>query len=245
MRDPDLLSARSEVALLHVRIKELTRQLRRAGDSSSHWANLKATYEQLEKAARSGNHETVKASLARIGEIIKAGAKTEAVWRDLTVAIEDKTRVATRENQRMKDLHQMMTVEQSMRLVGSLVLAVQKHVQDRRIQNAIGREISMVLAADGGFKPMLPAQAAQAEQPTQQEPGAVQGQAATGATPTAPVAPVTSPATVTATTEPTKPTDLAEPTEPASKQPSPYDELWGGSEPGQQSDKQSGQNPAG
>jgi len=155
MNDPDLLSARSESALLQVRIQEVVRRLR-SGESGALWKKLLETYSKLEASFAKGDVDVVAFLLSDIGKIIRQGNKQEKVWRELSQAIEDKTRIAARENTRQKELAQILTAEQAIKLISTVLLAVRKHVADRGIQNAIGREVELILNSDGSYRPLPP-----------------------------------------------------------------------------------------
>ena len=46
-------------------------------------------------------------------------------------------------------MEQTITSERAMLLVAALVDAVRRHVEDRRVLDAIGREVERLVAADG------------------------------------------------------------------------------------------------
>ena len=142
--DPTLLSARSDVALLYVRISELISQLH-TGESGSIWAGLRTAYAAVEEAIADRDLAGLIEGFQEMGNFIKAGSKEEATWHELAKAIQDKTRVAEREHRRLRDMHQMITAEQAQLLFHAVVGAIEKHIADRAVRAAIGVELEQLL----------------------------------------------------------------------------------------------------
>jgi len=141
----DLLSAREEVGLMRLRIQEILQQFEGGGGAKEQWAALIDVYGDLKAAFKSQDIEKVRRCLTAIGRIIESGNKTQMLWDDLRRAVEDKTRLAQREDQRLKNAHAAMTTEQVFVLIGALYSAVKEVVTDQRQLSEIGNRISGLL----------------------------------------------------------------------------------------------------
>jgi hypothetical protein len=146
--DPELLSVRDEVALLHARISEVISRLY-TGESGSQWKRLKDVWGSFEAASVAGDAAGQSACLNELRQLIARGAKDEDSWRDLTDLIERKTKVASAEWKRLVDLHQVLTVEQAMTLATVLVDSVMRHVDDDATRRLIAGDISRLINLPG------------------------------------------------------------------------------------------------
>lgn len=144
--DPDLLSARDEIALVQLRIQDLMGKLKDGGTSDM-WGDLRQEFVNVEAAIRQGDPAAMNKALTTLGEIIEAGAEAEHVWEEMYEAIEAKTKVSEREWRRLRDLRQFMTVQQSMDLVSYLVECVTRHVTDRDTLAKITVDMDKVLSS--------------------------------------------------------------------------------------------------
>jgi|TARA_R110000824_G_scaffold120382_1_gene275594 hypothetical protein len=152
MTDPDLLSARDEIALVQLRIQDLMGKLKDGGTADL-WESLREEFVSVEAAIRTGDASALDKGLRALGEIIEEGSAAEEVWGEMYEAIEAKTKVSEREWRRLRDLRQFMTVQQSMDLVSYLVECVTTHVTDRDVLGLITRDMDKVLTAPKGRIP--------------------------------------------------------------------------------------------
>lgn len=149
IRDPELLSCRAEVALLHARVVELVKRLH-TGESGSLWRRLRQVFDSLQEAMRSKDTEKVGEMLTEMGKIVKQGAKDERVWAQLIGTIDAKTRLSDREVNRLRVTQQIITAEQAMTLVAALAAAVRRAVpDDTALQAKIGANMQQVLECRG------------------------------------------------------------------------------------------------
>lgn len=142
--DPDLLSARSDVALLELRIVEIVGRLQ-SGESGQLWKRLADQWAELQFASQTKDTEGFQSALDGLGRIIRAGAHEEQVWAELADAIENKARTAERESRRLVQLRQVLTIESAMALVTGLTDAVRMEVGDPAIRQRIGERLEKLL----------------------------------------------------------------------------------------------------
>lgn len=152
MTDPDLLSARDEIALVQLRIQDLMGKMRDGGTADM-WQTLRQEYVNVEAAIKSGDPAALDKGLRALGEIIEEGAQAEHIWSEMYEAIDAKTKVSEREWRRLRDLRQFMTVQQSMDMVSYLVQCVTNHVADREVLARITQDMDKVLSSNTKAQP--------------------------------------------------------------------------------------------
>ena len=129
MTDPDLLELRAELSLVDARIEELLGRIT-AQEADGCWSEAKTVYQRL-RVAYEAQKPTATTALAELGDILERGDADVERWGQLGQLINLRARVVRVESKRLKDLHQMVTVERVWALVAALVQSVRKHVADR------------------------------------------------------------------------------------------------------------------
>ena len=91
---------------------------------------------------------------ARVAELLERATTKRAgdrVWAALEPLINQRRKLVESESRRMKDLHQMITLERAYALVAAYIAVVQRHVTDRAVLTLISEEFSRLTA--GGDDP--------------------------------------------------------------------------------------------
>lgn len=138
--DPQLLSNRSDIALLTARIGELIRRLH-TGESGSLWQRLLKSWDDVNKST---TPEELRTAMAAHGYILSQGANDEGVWQELVNTINDKSVLASREHSQLVDMHQMLSAEQALLLQGLILQAVEDCVADPTVRSAIGARLQQL-----------------------------------------------------------------------------------------------------
>ncbi len=149
LNDPDLLSAREELALLRTRLGQLTERLKEGG-SAKLWTKGQSALDSVHAAIRAGDSTGMQSGLTELTAIFATGLKTEGAWAELYEAVEMKTKVAEREHRRLRDLRQYMTVQQAMDLMGYILAVLIKRVPDKKQLGLIHRDLDRVLTVRPG-----------------------------------------------------------------------------------------------
>lgn len=144
--DPELLSLKGDVSLLEARIKLLCERLN-TGEAGLLWPELRKLYAKARAAIQANDPQALDDHLHALGEVIDKGATQEEVWAEIQDTLEGKSRITAKENLRMKDLQQYMTMQQAMTLMGFLVDCVVRHVDDRQIVRRIHDDFGKVLSS--------------------------------------------------------------------------------------------------
>jgi hypothetical protein len=128
--NPDLLSLRDDVALIQTRQALLLEQL--GGVSSPAWDEALAAYNALEKAK--GRDRA--APMSRLGEVLRKGADADQVerqvWSELRKLIQEKTRTTAAEWKRVIDLSGVMTAQDALYFVESVLNTLRECIPDRQ-----------------------------------------------------------------------------------------------------------------
>jgi hypothetical protein len=89
-------------------------------------------------------------ALREMERLVGAGEADYRARADLLTTIETRRRLVETERRRLEAAQQMITTERAMLLVAALVDAVRRHVDDRRVLDANGREVQRIVAANAG-----------------------------------------------------------------------------------------------
>jgi hypothetical protein len=139
--DPDLLALRSEISLIDARLEDVLRRVE-TSESGQLWRDLRAAYEAASRAQRAGDPARASVHLAEVGSLITRGHADYAAWTDICLLIEQRRRLVESERKRLVDMQAMLTSEQAMAFLSSVIAAVSAHVRDPAIRKAIAADIS-------------------------------------------------------------------------------------------------------
>jgi hypothetical protein len=92
-------------------------------------------------------HTRITEVLSQLGEGVSESRAREA-WREICALVERKRRLAESEARRLVLFQQMITTEQAVVLVASLVDVVHRHVHDRATLTAIQKDLASIWEAD-------------------------------------------------------------------------------------------------
>lgn len=168
--DPELLSIRSEAAVLEARVKVLCERLY-SGESGALWKKLLEYWQQFEEgnrlsreasatedpeqkaALRQSAHELVSDAVQNIGQIIREAQKDESNWRELVSTSQQSASLKQAEMARLQKLQMMMTTEEAIVLMHQLQQAVADVVTDPELRVRIARRFEQL--SGGGPRPAI------------------------------------------------------------------------------------------
>jgi len=158
LRDPELLSARADIALMDARIGELTSRLSNK-DNADRWKMLKANWDAFLYALTVGDDAEQKRCLQMNGKLINGAMKYEALWDSLYQAIERRSSIAQREQKRVIEMREVLSLEQGVAFVNALTKIVMRHVVDPAIRRRIADEMNEVVNMPEDVEPPIPVNA--------------------------------------------------------------------------------------
>jgi hypothetical protein len=132
--DPELLSLRSEVALVDSRLADLLSRVD-TGESGQLWAELRRAYRAFARVRQSGDDET--AALATVERLIERAGQDHQAWAEIGALIEQRRKLAESESKHMATLQQMLTTEQALSMMRAIVDILTRHVSDKQALSAI------------------------------------------------------------------------------------------------------------
>lgn len=141
MRDPALLDGRAEVAILQIRLSQLTARVG-TSESDAAWRELDQLLDKLTASNVAGDEFATLAVLDRMRELVKGKVDDATAWAELTRAIESATRVSEREWKRVLAAQNVVTAEQVRAVFASLTDAVLQYVTDPRTRQLIADRVN-------------------------------------------------------------------------------------------------------
>jgi hypothetical protein len=148
--DDDLTSLRDELALLTVRVNDLLGRL--SSTPVPPWDRVL----EVVRRARSAQGRGKDAALAKLDEIVTAGADAAALqsatWAELRELVQERTRTSAAEAKRMHDLGAMIESERALAFVHALMMAAKDELADDlpRYRRIAGKILAMLPAPERG-----------------------------------------------------------------------------------------------
>jgi uncharacterized protein YjcR len=143
INDEELGTLKSEIALLDTRIGELLGGLD-TEQTISAWQDVANARDAISAAMRSGKGNQLMDAFNYLDNVVNNANSEFEIWNNIVFLIDQRRKLTDSERKRMVDLQQMITAEQSMLLVTTLMRAVKTHVTDRHTLSAIANEIRAV-----------------------------------------------------------------------------------------------------
>ena len=147
--DAELLTMRAEVELVDMRIKDLMTRVD-TGEASSKWQALTKQLNRL-READAKDDKVILAKVAKELMLIfpEDGYNDFEIWNEMWPLVDQRNRLLDSEARRMVALHQMISVDQFIRLTQALLAMVHEHVKDPKALTAIAAGIAALLNRPG------------------------------------------------------------------------------------------------
>lgn len=142
LQDGELLSLRSEVALLDARLADLLTQL---GDGRFDVSQVRRAVNDLRNAVNKGDTDAVDARIEVLQAAVESLQDTEQVWGDILTAIEARRRVVESERARLVQAGQMLQIEQVIVLSHTLVEILREHIKDADVLTAVATDVQALM----------------------------------------------------------------------------------------------------
>jgi hypothetical protein len=156
--DTELLSLRSEVALVDARLVDLLSRVD-TGESGQLWTDLKKAHQEFKVAKRGEDVARMQTTLARVEQLIDGAVQDHVAWAEIGELIEQRRRLTESEAKRLVTLQQMLTAAEAMALVHRVTDIIARHVTDRHVL----RDIVVDMRALAGPPHELPTYAEEPE----------------------------------------------------------------------------------
>jgi hypothetical protein len=148
--DQELLSLKSEVALVDARLIDLLARVD-TGESGQLWANLKKAHEEFKVTRLARDVPKMNVALAKIEALLDSAVRDHTAWGEIGTLIEQRRKLTESEAKRLITLQQMLTTEDAMALAYRLVDIVTRHVTDKHVLRDIVVEIRALAERSNGL----------------------------------------------------------------------------------------------
>jgi hypothetical protein len=146
-KDPELLSLRSELALLDARIAELLGRVD-TGESEAIWEALQQAWAAFRGARAQQDVPQMHLAVEQLDQLMDRKLSDSAAWREIGEAIEQRRKLVQSEQKRLVALQQVITAESALTLMGRLVDIITTHVRDRPTLGKIVADIQALTEQD-------------------------------------------------------------------------------------------------
>jgi hypothetical protein len=127
LEDPDLTTNRQEIAALEVRLSQLIEHVEE-DMSQRTWSQWRRLWNQFILAVRTGDGVRQAELVGLMDEFMSSRTDQDRAWGDIERMADSRRKLADSEQKRMVAMQQMLTVEQAMMLMASLISAVKDAV---------------------------------------------------------------------------------------------------------------------
>ncbi|MEO8483344.1 MAG: HGGxSTG domain-containing protein [Acidobacteriota bacterium] len=143
LNDPRLLGLRDDVALIDVRISELLEAVGETGNTRL-WKDARAKFDAFKGAADKGKDGigAARVMLDALDKVLTDGLSRASTWDELADRLDLRRRLVDSETKRQKDLFEMITTDQAMRIVGQFIDEVKQRVKDPELLTALSNHFS-------------------------------------------------------------------------------------------------------
>jgi hypothetical protein len=145
--DPTLLSYRDDVALVDARIADLLSRVD-TGESGATWAGIRKLWADFRRYRAAGDVRNMQQTLEQLDEPLGKGVADHAAWAEVGTLLDRRARLVEAERRRLEQMQQVMTVEEAMGLLGTVLDVIRRNVSDRATLDRIGAELSGLVTVD-------------------------------------------------------------------------------------------------
>jgi len=146
LSDPDILSLRSEMALMDARLAQQLRRLE-TNDSKEAWRLVSQAHVTLRMILDSPTGECDSDDLAAISlslrNALDAHATDKEVWDDVQAIIMVRTKLADTERRRIVDARRFLTIEEANAMLAFVMDTVFTNVKDASVRAQIAERMKM------------------------------------------------------------------------------------------------------
>jgi hypothetical protein len=140
--DAELVGLREELRLVDTRLQELVEQIDRQ-PSRALWSLI----DEMVDAAISAETPTARESLLlQMRQQLRSAPDDSKAWKEILSTVERRRKLVDSEAKRLQRMHQMISVEKAMTLVGAIVGSVRSHVTDANTLAKIQSDLTVLLA---------------------------------------------------------------------------------------------------
>ena len=143
--DPDPLALRHELTVVDVRINDLLGRVE-VGEAGRLWRHARAVWQTIKhvQAARGPLVQT--RAVRELDGLLAQAVGDDAAWHEIIQVIEQRRKLIESEAKRLVAMQQMMTKEETMRWVDTVVAILTRHIADRETLEKISLDLSALVS---------------------------------------------------------------------------------------------------
>lgn len=147
--DPELLALSHELAVVDVRIKDLLSRVD-TGEAGEVWHHARAAWHTF-KHAQAEDRPLMQARAAvQLDRLLEQAVGDYTAWHEIIQLIEQRRKLVESEAKRLVAMQEMMTKEQAMLWLGTLVAILKRHITDRETLQKISLDLSALVSHRSG-----------------------------------------------------------------------------------------------
>jgi hypothetical protein len=143
--DPELRALRHELAVVDARINDLLGRVD-TGEAGRLWHHARAAWQTFKRAQAEGRPPLQTHAALELDGLLEQGVGDYAAWHEVIQLIEQRRKLVESEAKRLVAMQEMMTKEQAMLLLGTLVAIVKRHITDRETLQKISLDLSALVS---------------------------------------------------------------------------------------------------
>lgn len=141
LNNEDMLSLRSEVALIDTRLTEVIDELN-TETGLVLWKKLKLMKSAYERHVRTRHQARAQEKLDEIFQIIETGADEFRKWNMILELIDHRRKTVESERKRLVENQEMMTAKEAMVMISAIHDVIKKNVDDPAVKRKIAHELA-------------------------------------------------------------------------------------------------------
>ena len=149
--DPEPLALRHELAVVDVRIHDLLGRVE-VGEAGRLWRQARAAWQTMKHVQAEGRPLVQTRAARELDGLLAQAVGDDAAWHEIIQLIEQRRKLIETEAKRLVAMQQMMTKEEAMRWVDTIVAVLTRHVVDRETLEKISLDVNALVShqSEGG-----------------------------------------------------------------------------------------------
>jgi hypothetical protein len=143
--DPEPLALRYELAIVDVRLHDLLGRVE-VGEAGRLWRQARAAWQIIKHVQTEGRPLVQTGAARELDRLLAQAVGDDAAWHEILQLIEQRRKLVEAEAKRLVAMQQMMTREEAMRWVDTIVAILTRHVADRETLKKISLDLNALVS---------------------------------------------------------------------------------------------------
>jgi hypothetical protein len=143
--DPEHLALRHALAVVDVRIHDLLGCVE-VGEAGRLWRQARAAWQAMKHVQAEGRPLMQTRAAQKLDELLAQAVGDDAAWHEILQLIEQRRKLVETEAKRLVAMQQMMTKEEAMRWLDTIVAILTRHVVDRETLEKISLDLNALVS---------------------------------------------------------------------------------------------------